>query len=233
MSFPTTNWATLAEATLSGGEPELAALGKFCERYWQPIKTVIRSKGVPADRVDDLTQEFLLKLMKGGFMGKAAKNQGKFRNFLLKALQNFLVDETRKTMAAKRGGGLEHVELKDNTASYFDDARRFDEAWAVAVFDAAVEATAQDVIAKRDQEKWEGFRYFLTGEGEVSSYVELGKILGMGAASAKVEVSRTRAKFRQHLRRQVALTVGAPHEIDEELGFLHEIIIRKSTQQDA
>lgn len=104
MEFPTTNWATLAAATLSGGEDERAALGRFCERYWKPIAMVIRAKGCPAEKVEDLTQDFFVKMMEGSFVRRASEGRGKFRSFLLKALRDFLADDVRQSTAVKRGG---------------------------------------------------------------------------------------------------------------------------------
>jgi len=57
-------------------------------------------------------------------------------------------------------------------------------------------------------------------------YRELGDILEIGEGGAKAEVSRMRAKFRDHLRREVSNTVGAPHEVDEEWAYLKEVIVQ-------
>ncbi|MGJ8677940.1 MAG: RNA polymerase sigma factor [Akkermansiaceae bacterium] len=225
MIFPSTNWATLAKATLSGGEEERLALGRFIERYWKPASIVIRSKGVPTERVEDLTQDFFVKLMEEGFVRRATQERGKFRNFFLKALRDFLVDDTRKIMTQKRGGDLERVELRDDSAALRDDQRLFDKSWAEAIFDAAVQSVAKEVIDKHGEKKWRATRYFLSGEGDALSYVDLGHKLGISENAAKTDISRMRVKFRECLRRQVALTVNAPHEIDEELHFLRQVMM--------
>lgn len=36
-----------------------------------------------------------------------------------------------------------------------------------------------------------------------------------------------RAKFRECLRREVGKTVGAPHEVDEELAFLRDAMLQR------
>lgn len=229
MIFPNTNWATLAAATMSGGEAERAALDRFCSRYWEPVSIAIRSRGAPSERVDDLTQDFFLKLMQSGFVRKAAENRGKFRSFLLKALKDFLADDYRKTMANKRGGGLERVELTPESASIEDDDLPFDSAWAEAIFSEAVATTQAEIEKKRGPEKWAALRFFVTGSGEVTTYEALAAELDSNIGAAKTEVSRVRAKFREHLRTAVAQTVSAPHEIDEELSFLREVMTRKSS----
>ena len=224
--FPTTNWATLAEATLNGGKAERDALGRICEKYRDPLQAVIRARGVPEERVEDVVQDFLVTLMEGGFFRRADRERGKFRSFLLNALRNFLVDDTRRTMAIKRGGELQRVELKEDVASFEADESRFDLAWAEALFDAAIEAVGADVIAKRGEEGWSALRSFLTGSTEAMSYADLGDFLGLSEGGAKAEVSRMRGKFREQLRSEIRQTVSAPHEIDEELTYLREAMSR-------
>ncbi len=230
MLLPSTSWTILAEATLSGGEAERKALEKFCEDYWHPVSVLIRSKGVYGERVEDLTQDFFVHMMEGSFFGRALQQKGKFRNFLLTALRNFLADDTRKIMAAKRGGDMKRVELSEETCVLEEDQLKFDLAWADTIFDAAVALTGEEVVAKRGSEGWEVLKIFLTGVGQMLSYEELGQVLGMSEGGAKSEVSRMRKKFRERLRLEVAKTVSAPHEIDEELEFLRALMMHKSVK---
>ncbi|MDP0492140.1 MAG: ECF-type sigma factor [Verrucomicrobiota bacterium JB023] len=233
MTFPETSWTILAEATLNGGESEKAALGKMCERYWTPIASVMKARNVPAERIDDLTQDFFLSLMEGGFFRRADRGRGKFRSFLLNALRNFLADDARKTLAQKRGGGFERVELREDSSTYEDDELRFDQAWAATLFDAAVLTTGEEVKRKRGEEAWQALQVFLTGEGEMMNYTQLGRVLELSEGGAKSEVSRMRASFREHLRREVAMTVSAPHEIDEELTLLRDVMMRRPAKDNA
>jgi RNA polymerase sigma factor (sigma-70 family) len=232
MIFPDTTWTVLAEATMNGGEVERAALGKLCERYWKPVASVMRARGVPADRVEDLTQDFFVKLIEGGFFRRAERERGKFRSFLMHALKNFLADDARRTMAEKRGGQFERVELKDDVWLVEDDEMRFDFAWAETLFDAAVEEVGLWVKERRGEREWLALRGFLTGTGPTLDYRELGGLMDMSEGGAKAEVSRMRAKFREHLRREVGKTVGAPHEVDEELAYLKELIVQGAGRGD-
>lgn len=226
MTFPETTWTILADATLNGGEKEKQALGEICERYRQPVDVVIRARGVPKDRVEDLRQDFFLSLIQTGFFRKAQRQKGKFRTYLLTALRNFLIDDLKKASAVKHGGGLVGEELLENSVSLEEDELRFDLAWAHSLFDAAIEVVEKKAIAKRGEERWRVLRPFLTGESQGMSYEELGQVLELSEGGAKSEVSRMRAKFREELRGQVRQTVNAPHEVDEELRFLREAMLK-------
>ena len=230
--FPKTNWAVLAEATLSGGQSERVALTELCENYWKPIATVIRARGVAVDQVEDLTQDFFVVLMNGSFFRRAASEKGKFRSFLLNALMNFLADDARKSRALKRGGGLQRVELKEDSDVFQDAVMRFHWAWAEAVFGCAVEITGVEIKKKRGKAGWLALRKFLTGSTEVMSYTDLGEILGVSPGATKTEVSRMRRKFRENLKFEVGKTVSAPHEIEEELAFLRDVLMQKTISGD-
>ena len=233
MIFPDTTWTVLAKATMNGGEAERAALGKLCERYWKPVAAVMRARGVPTDRVEDLTQDFFVKVISSGFFRRAERERGKFRSFLLNAVKDFLADDVRRTMTEKRGGRLERVELKDDVGMVEDDTLQFDLAWAETLFDAAVEEVGMWVKERRSEKEWQALRGFLTGTGPALDYRELGGLLEMSEGGAKAEVSRMRAKFREHLRREVGKTVGAPHEVDEELAFLRDAMLRRALNDHA
>jgi len=143
--FPDTKWTILAEATLNGDDSGRDALGEICHKYKDPVDRVIQSKGVYAERVEDVRQDFFLSLMKGSFFKKANPTHGKFRSFLLNALRQFLVDDYRKLMTQKRGGELEHVEVEDDIAISETDDTEFDLVWAETLFDSAMLAVGSEV----------------------------------------------------------------------------------------
>ncbi len=47
---------------------------------------------------------------------------------------------------------------------------------------------------------------------------------GLPAATVKTHVHRLRLRYREIVRREVARTVSAPHEIDEELRYLYTVL---------
>ncbi len=224
MAFPETTWTVLAEATLNGEEGGQAALAEICEKYCEPVDAAIRFRGVPEDQVQDLRQDFFVFLMKGSFFRRADPKLGKFRSFLLHALRNFLIDESRRATAAKRGGKLQRVELFEESAFLEEDGLRFDLAWAQSLYSAVLASVKKEVVAKRGEQGWEILRGFLTGAGAGMSYVELAEKLACTEGGAKAEVSRLRAKFREKLRYEVKQIVSAPHEIDEELTYLRSVM---------
>lgn len=227
MEFPETNWTVLAVATMNGGEGERDALNQLCQDYWKPVSIVIRGRGAPPERVEDLTQDFFLQLMQKGFFKKADKERGSFRSFILGSLRYFLADDAKRNLAQKKGGHLARTELNDEIiGEEQQDDLAFDAAWAEQLFTRVLDRLEQDVTAQRGTENWAVLRTFLPGGGTAPSYQELGQTLGITEGGAKAEVFRLRGKFREGLRQEVARTVSAPHEVDEELAYLRQALSR-------
>ena len=67
-------------------------------------------------------------------------------------------------------------------------------------------------------------RDYLWGEDSGTSYAVMAARLGVTEGALKVTVHRLRQRYRELLREEVAHTVAAIHEIDEELRYLVAVI---------
>jgi len=58
--FPSTHWSVVVAAGESQAEPEIAqaALAEFCQTYWAPLYSFVRSRGYAMEDAQDLTQSF-------------------------------------------------------------------------------------------------------------------------------------------------------------------------------
>ena len=230
MEFPNTNWTVLASATASGDARERKALDELCQAYWRPVSVVIRARGAPSEKVEDLTQDFFIQLIDKKLFRRAQRDKGRFRSFMMGSLKNFLADDYKKEMRQKRGGHLQRSSLEEDGVVTENEELRFDQSWAAMIFERAIARVGEQVISKRSPAAWEALRSFLPGAGkEQSSYLELGELLRMSEGGAKKEVYRVRQTLREALRVEVGLTVSAPHEIDEELAHLRATLEQKNS----
>lgn len=232
MEFPDTHWSLLARASLNGGPAAEEALERFCRSYRPPVLDFLRWSGVPSQDAEEVAQEFFLRLLASRAWRRAEPNQGRFRSFLLGALKHHLADARRRRGAAKRGGGTEDLSLDallDEEASSLPDvapdaAEHFDRDWAVQVVENALEAVGAEARATGREAAFERMLPFLPVGLEPPSYERLADGLGMTVAGAKTEVHRLRGRFRAAIRAEVARTVSAPHEIEEEMRHLHSVL---------
>lgn len=236
MVFPSTHWTLLAMASLNGNTVGRQALEELCRRYWAPVCQFIRSRGRTEAEAEDLTQEFILHLMEQSTFKRADRLRGRFRALLLRSLVWFLADEWDKRSAAKRGGPQAPLSLNigpgdDDPALPVEpaEAARFDQAWALTVLKSAWQRVHQEYAEAGRTEDFAVLKRFLPGAAEPPSYEAAAAQLEMTASALASEIHRMRGRFREHTRAEVARTVSAPHEIDEEMAHLRRLLEYRGT----
>jgi RNA polymerase sigma factor (sigma-70 family) len=233
--FATTRWSIVlscADSTV-GEETARKALAELCKTYWRPIFAFICRRGHSVPDAQDLTQGFFLMVLEGSLLKRADPKRGRFRSLLLKALQNFLIDESIKKHSRKRGGDMQFVswdEWMAEAPSHLSISLREAESWpAEKIYDVRWAATAVEHALRRLGEECESRgrrRVFdvlsdcLVAEREDVSYQKLSKTLGVPETSVKRLVHQLRVRYRALLREEVAQTVEKPEDVDEELRYL-------------
>jgi RNA polymerase sigma-70 factor (ECF subfamily) len=234
MIFPTTHWSLLARATLDGNSEGKAALDDLCRRYWRPLNGFIRARGYSSAEADDLTQGFLLHLLEHSALRKPDRLRGRFRSFLLGALVRFLGNERDRRSAQKRGGQVPHVSLEEHGddrvgAITVQEQAGFDRAWALTVLRACLSAAQVEYVEAGQEKVFSVARKFLPGAGEPPPYEEAAAQAGLSVSAFTSELHRLRRRIRELLWAEVAGTVGAPHEIEEELNHLQKVLMDRGT----
>jgi DNA-directed RNA polymerase specialized sigma24 family protein len=233
--FPSTHWSLLAAATLEGDDPGRAALATLCQRYRAPVLGYLTAHGCPLQEAEDVTQDFFLLLLNSRLWKKADRSRGRFRNFIITVLKRVWREIWRRTQAQKRGEGLAPLSLdelmaKDPAAELsatpggMPDAHSgvFDQQWAAQMMDNACRALADDWRARGQGAAFAVVKDFL--QSPEASYEAAAVQLGISTAGVYTMVHRLRQSLREALRREVAQTVSAPHEVEEELRYLREIM---------
>ena len=232
MVFPTTRWTLLAEATLNGDPAGQAALTRMCEAYRRPIEDFLGSRGCKPQEIDDLVQDFFLRWLKSRAWKRADKDRGRFRNFVLGGVMHVLAKHHSHVQTQKRGGGVEADSLDAMTEAGIEApcpdsefVMEFDRRWAVSLVENTLAAVAEDEQERGKTAEFAVLRHFLPGAEEMISLEEAVARLGTNLNVVKVTVHRLRARFRERLRAEVARTVSAPHEIEEELLYLRSLLL--------
>lgn len=234
-SFATTHWSVVAQSALTDVPEAANALAQLCEMYWPPIYSFIRRRGyAPAD-AKDLTQSFFAFFLRTKAYARTDQLHGKFRSFLLASVKNFLADNWDHEQAIRRGGGFQFVSLDQETGEAFYDAasapdstaeRLFELRWAKSLTAGALNSLRQELQAEGKTKLFEQLKNFLIGGTVLPSYDEASARMGIPRATVKTHVHRLRQRYREIVRREVARTVSSPHEIDEELHYLCNILAK-------
>ena len=104
--FGETHWSVVLAAGGGASLPSRKAIETLCRQYWQPLYAYVRRKGCNPHEAEDLTQEFFACLLSRNDFAGLHPDHGKFRAFLLAAMNHFLAKDWRKASAQKRGGRL-------------------------------------------------------------------------------------------------------------------------------
>lgn len=227
--FPDTRWSQVVLAGKGESAVSHQALEQLCQSYWQPIYGFLRRKGLSPHDAEDFTQQFFLRLLKGDSMARADRSKGRFRTFLLGALQHFVADEIRKKSAQKRGGPNLPlaVSFQEAEERYLEEPdpnltpeQMYDRRWAAGLLQRAFESLSSEFESAGMRARFGRFKAFLANEPAEGEYERLGRELGMTTRAVGAAVYRMRQRFRQLVRGQVADTVAQSSEIDSELAQL-------------
>src|ERR1041385_7913523 len=141
--FVTTHWSIVLGAGQNDTTQAQDALGRLCQTYWYPLYAYVRQRGHSPEDAQDLTQEFFARLLSKKSLRQIRRGGGKFRSFLLTAMNHFLVDEWRKLKAEKRGSGqILSLDARQAETRYerepvhkITPEKLFEQNWALALLD--------------------------------------------------------------------------------------------------
>jgi RNA polymerase sigma factor (sigma-70 family) len=228
-AFVTTHWSVVWRARNGDSQASAAALEKLCRAYWAPLYHYIRRDGHKPEDAQDLTQEFLSRLIQKEWLNHLQDQRGKFRSFLLTFLKNFLSDHRDRGNAQKRGGGRTLISLDAYEAEEREFAvpadtltpeQIFERRWAQAVMTQAAERLRQDYAARDQAALFEQLKDLQPGEHGERSYAQIGTALGITEQAVKNAALSFRRRYAQLLRDEIAQTVMEPGEVSEELQHL-------------
>lgn len=228
-SFATTHWTVVAAAGRRESSESARALEVLCRAYWYPLYAYVRRRGYAVHEAQDLTQEFFARLLGKDSLRAVDRKKGKFRSFLLAALEHFLANEWRHARAKKRGGDFAFISFQDTaaewehlevSASSVSAEKLFEQQWATILLGQVLTRLREEFVSAGNEAQFEELKIFLTGEKRAVSYAELAVKLSASVGSLKMAVSRMRRRYGQLLRAEIASTVSGPEAVDEELRAL-------------
>ena len=229
VQFTTTHWSIVLAAREGESEQAMEALAKLCTCYWYPLYAFVRRRGCNHHDAEDLTQEFFCRLLDRNYLSAVDYRKGRFRTFLLMALERFMANEWRRVRTHKRGGQFTFLSIEEQAAehryslepaSWLSPEKIYEQSCALALLENALLKLRSEFEAGGKSEKFQRLKCFLTSDGEPSSYAELAAQLNSTEAALKMAVSRLRARYGELLREEVANTVSSPEEVEDELKAL-------------
>ncbi len=227
--FATTRWSLVIAAGGTGSQDGRTAMTRLLETYWYPLYAFVRRKGRDPDEAFDLTQEFLARLLERKLLTAADPLKGRFRTFLLAALERFLVDEWRREVRKKRGGGrtvlsLSLIDAEERyrlePAATLTPEGIYERRWAITLLELGLRRLEEECTAAGREALFAAVKPVLAGEDPLRPYAAIAAEHRMTEGALKTLVHRLRGRFRAILRTEIAQTVADPQEVTEEIQHL-------------
>ena len=229
--FATTRWSLVqaagADETLSAEEQQ-QALAELCEGYWFPVYAHCRRRGASPEEAEDQTQGFFTQLLDGKLLQAADESRGRFRSYLLTALDHFLANEFRRARTQRRGGNYRRLSidvsqaegrLATPQATGLSPEDEFERRWALVMLENVYQRLQDEQSEAQRGELFARLRRFLPGRSDVP-YDDVAAELKM----SRVAIHRLRKRFGQLLRSEIAHTVASVDEVDDEIRRLQRAL---------
>jgi RNA polymerase sigma factor (sigma-70 family) len=232
-SFLTTHWSVVLAAA---GQPSASAdeaLERLCRAYWYPLYAHVRRRGREPHEAQDLTQAFFERLLQKSFLRAVDRNKGRFRSFLLTALDHFLANEWRRGQSQKRGGGKPLIYFDDDSVEdrYRHEPqheetpeRLFERRWALTVLEQAMVRLANEYASLGNTTLFETLKPVLGGDRADLPHSQIAARLELTENALNLALFRLRRRYGELIREVIAETVARPEEVDDELRHLMQCL---------
>ena len=228
--FPSTQWSKILQAGAVASGHESPELEDLCRAYWSPLYSFLRRQGHSPQDAEDLVQGFLARLLARDDLAEVGPEKGRFRTFLLTSLRNFVIKQSLRDKALKRGGGRATISINVDEAerlcgsdlSVDSPEAAFDRRFTQAVVARAFATLREEHRARGKQDFFATVAPFLDG-AEPEGYDTAAAQLGMTPGTLAVAVHRMRGRLRELLRAEVRQLCTSAAEEEQELKHLLEV----------
>lgn len=241
-AFLTTHWS-LIEKAQSSEEGSRELIGLLLKKYWKPVYCYLRRKGYDNEQAKDLTQGFFHEVvLERGLIKKADQSKGRFRPYLLLALNRYLINIREEETAQKRIPKdrlipLDSIDLPDLPPSVIQSApeEAFNYAWVSALLEQVL-AEVQTKCRERDlMLHWQVFRDRLVrpilNRSDPLSMKEICDKYGIeDTIKASNMITTVKRLFQTILKQHVRNSVMSDEDTADELAQIKRFFPRNSAE---
>ena len=164
--FLTTHWSLIQGVDSRDEDGNRALIGLLMNRYWKPIYCYLRRKGCKNEQAKDLTQGFFHEVViERRLIENADAAKGRFRSFLLMALDRYLINVQEMETAQKRKpkGGLVPLDMVappelPQSLMISDPADTFSYAWIADLLERVLDQVEAKCYEDGKTVHWHLFR---------------------------------------------------------------------------
>ena len=232
--FPNTSWSMVARAADVRSSVRRRTLEALVRQYLPALRAYIMvRRRLGPHEADDLLQGFLAgKVLEQQILRRADHTRGKFRTFLMTALERFAISEYRKGSTAKRspGGAVASLdEVSEAEHPSREAADLFDVAWAKQAVEVAVGRMRRECEAGGRRDLWGVFKVRVLDPAlhgaEPVPYETLVPEMGLASAEKAANLLATAKRmFTRNLREVATEYAEDESDADEEVRHLKSVL---------
>ncbi len=237
--FKKTLWTTILKGQDKTASGYQAALDYLITQYWRPVYFYIRRKNYDIETAKDLTQSFFTVFLEKEFLKSVERGKGKFRTFILAALNHFLSKERERAAAQKRGGKERVLSLdfaRAETEISYEPADKktieqgFLRDWARVILKQALESIRQEYKTPTRRVYLDIFEGYLDAVEKARdiSYPDIAQQFSVSEGDVKNYFHRIRRRYREFIEAEIKKYVSTPDEVKEELQELFQAFANNS-----
>ena len=225
-AFPATHWSVILQAESLEKPERRQVADQLIQDYWKPVYCYLRRKGYPNETAKDLTQGFFHEIFLGRELTERAHpEKGRFRTFLLTALDRYVIDVYRKEKAVKRSAGRSRIDFDMRALSLIPEDQSvappdqvFHYAWATALLDQVLSQVRQKCSDLGKEIHWQVFEArvltpIMTGETAPS----MTEICTQFDIPTESQGSNMIVTVKRRMRRAVRDALGQQVECDADI----------------
>jgi len=166
-------------------------------------------------------------------LNSVRKEKGRLRSYLLTSVKHFLADESRRALAVKRGKGQhlipfddiqEGQSIKDERSDRLTADQIYERRWAFTVLEHVMARLDEEYRSAGNVSFFDQMKKMLMDEPDRSSQAEVAIEFGMTENAVKQAFYRFRQRYQTLLREEIAHTVAAPGDVEDELRYLISVV---------
>lgn len=228
--FHTTCWTVIGDSKTSPEEKSKLIINDLLSLYWKPVYCYLRRKGYDNEVSKDLTQGFFQEIVLGReLIGQADKRRGKFRTFLLTALDRYVIDLHRRQSSTKRQPGGDILSLNDidipSHNHQMSPEEEFNHAWVAELLEKTLFEVQQECQQTNKETHWAVFTAKVLNpilkDADPPSMKNICQDLGIETeAQASNMIITVKRRLKKHLEKNLRQIVHSDAEIQPEMSAL-------------
>ena len=239
--FHTTCWTEILSSRTSDETQTRLIINNLLSRYWKPVYCYLRRKGYDNESAKDLTQGFFHEVvLNRELIQRADRSKGRFRTFLLTALDRYVVDmHNRETTSRRIPTGkmfrLNEIDLPDVSVAPLDATpeQSFLYAWVSDLLDQVLVEVKDEYYSTGKENHWKVFLARLLDpivkNTHPLSLTEICQRYDIDSeAKASNMVITVKRRLRRALERHLHQVVESNREVQQELNDLQNIFSENS-----